>query len=708
MDIIIDDKSVKAVPGETILELAQRAGIYIPNLCSSQGVCGQQGMCRLCVVEIMTTGGIKLVESCAYIIDEEMKVRTSTPLIDGIRRSMLNLLIGRGDLTPADLAELVQFAEEHQNRIHESGFSLYLSAANEILPNIFQQGLEDNPQLAYIIINRQGIIREINQTYLDIMGIDINQVLGKHIIEVVPNSRLLEVMETGCTDQAEYWALDDRHDSIVNRVPLVINGQIVGALGYSLFLDMSSARIFMNKMKEREKEFNSFIQGLLENPYLAYIIVDRAGYITAINQAALDTLGLEKDTSMGKYILDVLPNSELPDILKTGRIDRAELYTYNGREAIINRMPITQNGEIIGAVGYSLFLDMSGAKLFTKRLQEMEKQLKNYKDEINELYHAKWTINDLAGNSPAFSWIRNMVGRMSFTTSTVLITGESGTGKEIVAQAIHNSSHLKYGPFIRVNCVALPESLLESELFGYEEGAFTGAKKGGKPGKFELASGGTIFLDEIGDMPLTMQTKLLSVLQEKVIERIGGTKPIPINVRVIAATNRDLEQMVKEAEFRGDLYYRLNVVRLDLPPLRNRMEDLPLLVNDLIKRINMKLGTNISSISPQALEQLQCYEWPGNVRELENILERAVNLAFMNGETILNMTHFSSLFKASLGDSIQMELGVSTLPDTLEKIEREMINQALAKTGGNKNKAAKMLGIHISALYRKLDKYEQN
>lgn len=706
MEIIIDERCVEGIPGETILELAQRSGLYIPNLCSSNGICGKDGLCRLCVVEIKTPSCVKLVESCSYKIDEEMEVRTSTPLIDGIRRSMLNLLIGRGDLTPAALAELVQFAEEHNNRVDESGFSLYLSAANEILPNIFQKGLEENSQLAYIIINKKGIIREINQTYLDIMGLKIKDVLGKHILEVVPNSELLEILETGRIDQAAFWTING-HDTIVNRVPIVINGQIVGALGYSLFLDMSAARIFMKKMQGREKELYDFVQGLLENPYLAYIIVDRTGHITAINQAALDTLGLEKSDSVGKYISEVLPNSELPEVLKTGRIDQAELYSYNGVDAIVNRMPITHDGEVIGAVGYSLFLDMTGAKLFTKRLQEMEKQLKHYKEEINEIYNAKWTVGDLAGNSPAFTWIRNMVGRMSFTTSTVLITGESGTGKEIVAQAIHNSSMLRHGPFIRVNCVALPENLLESELFGYEEGAFTGAKKGGKPGKFELASGGTIFLDEIGDMPLTMQTKLLSVLQEKVIERVGGTKPIPIDARVIAATNRDLEKMVKEAQFRGDLYYRLNVVRLDLPPLRDRMEDLPLLVNDLIKRINTKLGTNITGISPQAMEQLESYAWPGNVRELENLLERAVNLAYMNRESVLNMIHFSSLFKGTLGDNIPMNSGVSTLSDTLEKIEKEMIYQALAKTGGNKNKAAKLLGIHISALYRKLDKYGQ-
>ncbi|MGI6436083.1 MAG: sigma 54-interacting transcriptional regulator [Syntrophomonadaceae bacterium] len=246
---------------------------------------------------------------------------------------------------------------------------------------------------------------------------------------------------------------------------------------------------------------------------------------------------------------------------------------------------------------------------------------------------------------------------------------------------------------------------MESELFGYEEGAFTGAKKGGKPGKFELAKGGTIFLDEIGDMPLTMQTKLLSVLQERVVERVGGNSPIPINARIVAATNRDLEDLVAKREFREDLYYRLNVVRLRIPPLRKRMDDLPLLVHDLLTRINRNLETSVNRISASALQLLQRYSWPGNIRELENLLERAVNLASMNSETCLNPDHFPSL---SVEDVKQIKIPHELqqgLTETVEMIEKEIITQALNKTGGNRTKTAKALGIHSSALYRKLEKY---
>lgn len=703
MNIVINGEKVAATPGETILEAAQRAGINIPNLCSASGVCSEKGFCRLCTVEIKTSSGVRLVEACTCPITEEISVRTSSRLIEGIRRSMINLLIGRGDISPEELARMINAG---QTDIIDVARYLGPDSPETQLSSIFQKGLEDNPQLAYIIVNRNGRIREINQTYLDIMGIGLEDALGKHILEVVPNSELPETLATGRTDQAAFWTING-HDTIVNRVPIIRDGEIVGALGYSLFLDMSAARIFMNKMQEREKEFTDFLEGLLENPCLAYVIVDRDGFVTAINQASLDILEMSKAGAIGRHITEVMPNTELPEILKTGRVDRAELFTVNGRDTIVNRMPITREGEIVGAIAYSLFLDMSGAMLLTRRLQEMEKQLKQYKEEINAMYSARWSIDDMVGDSPSFSWIRSVVGRMSFTSSTVLITGESGTGKEIVAQAIHNCSRLKHGPFIRINCVALPENLLESELFGYEEGAFTGARKGGKPGKFELACGGTIFLDEIGDMPLSMQTKLLSVLQEKVIERVGGTTPIPIDVRVIAATNRDLEQMISEGSFRSDLFYRLNVVRLDLPPLRGRLEDLPLLADSILKRINHKLGTNIEGVSTRALDQLEQYHWPGNVRELENLLERAVNLAYMNQEKYLSIAHFASLFASSQFATGKAEDAPATLPETLQQVEKEMISQALAKTGGNKNRAAKSLGIHVSALYRKLEKYGQ-
>lgn len=704
MKITIDKQQVEATPGETILQTAKKAGIRIPNLCQHQA-CGGKGLCRICIVEVKAGNETGLVESCTYPVMDNISVRTSSPLIDDIRRSMISLLIGKGDIAPVDVAETVGAAPTDLWLQDLDNLMPYQnSRSSRKGPGILWEGLLTNPYMAYIIVDENGYIKTINKTCLERMEIKLEDAVGRYISDVVPNSELPKILETGRTDRAEFWPING-HDTIVSRVPLTKDGKVVGAVAYSLFLDMSGARIFMNKLQEREKEFNDFLQGLLENPYLAYIIVDQDAVITAINQATLEILEMEKADAMGKHILDIVPNSELPQIIKTGRTDRAEFWPINGRDTVVCRLPITKEGNIIGAIGYSLFLDKSGAKILSQKIMEMEKQLNQYKDELCEIYSARWTLADLIGNSPAFAGVRSIVERLSFTTSTVLITGESGTGKELVAQAIHNNSICSSGPFIRINCVALPENLMESELFGYEEGAFTGAKKGGKPGKFELAAGGTIFLDEIGDMPLTMQTKLLAVLQEKVIERVGGTKPIPVDVRVIAATNQDLEKLVVENKFRGDLYYRLNVVRIDMPPLRGRLEDLPLLVDTLISRINHKLGTNIERISAPAMELLQNYPWPGNVRELENLLEQAINLAFMNQERTLGNLHFPTLIGSSLVEITQMEHQQIGLTELVQNLEKEMILQALNKSGGNKFQAARILSLNISALYRKMRKY---
>lgn len=570
------------------------------------------------------------------------------------------------------------------------------------------EGLIESPYMFYVIVDRDGYITAMNQTYLDILEMKKADVVGQHIMDITPDSGLPEVLRTGRIDKADIWSVKGR-DTIVSRFPIIKNGEIIGAIANSLFLDMSGAKVLMKKLQETEKEFSAILEGLIESPYMAYVIVDKEGFITVMNQTFLDILEMKMDEVIGRYVLEVLPHSELPEVLKTGRIDKADIWPIRGRDTIVTRMPIFKNGEIMGAIGQSLFLDMSAAKILTKKIQDMEKELHLYKNEVSQIYSAKWKFENLIGTSREFLTAKSIARQLSQSVSTILITGESGTGKELFAQAIHNESARRSSPFVRINCAALPENLLESELFGYEEGAFTGAKKGGKPGKFELAKGGTIFLDEIGDMPLTMQTKLLVVLQEKIIERVGGTNPIPIDVRVIAATNRDLEQMVSKQEFREDLYYRLNVVRLNIPPLRNRLEDLPWLVEDLITRISNCLNTPPRQMAPEALKILREYTWPGNVRELENLLERAINLANMSDASCITAEHFPSLL-APTGERKYSKIeildnGQTTLPGLIEKIEKHMIMQVLQETGGNRAQTAKTLGIHSSALYRKISKY---
>lgn len=451
------------------------------------------------------------------------------------------------------------------------------------------------------------------------------------------------------------------------------------------------------------EEFIHILNGMIQNPYMGIIIVDKDGFIRIINQTYLDILGMKEEDVLGRHVLEVTPHSKLLDVLKTGEVHLADHWPVNGHDTIVARMPIEKDGEIIGAIGKSLFLDISGARTLTRKLQQMERELNIYKEEVRQSYQAKWQFCDIVGRNPAFNTVLQIAQQLSHTTSTVLITGESGTGKELFAHSIHNASARQSQPFVRVNCAALPDNLLESELFGYEEGAFTGARKGGKPGKFELANGGTIFLDEIGDMPLSMQTELLTVLQEREVERIGGTNPIPVNVRIIAATNRDLEEMVNRREFREDLFYRLNVVRLVIPPLRERLDDIPFLVGDLMARINRRLNTRVATISDEAMQLLLSHHWPGNVRELENLVERAMILADMNDEPKLLLKHFPSLAPETVTESGEdSRMG---LTEALERMEKRMIQQALEQAGGVKSQAAKLLGIHCSALYRKLEKY---
>ncbi|MCK9918298.1 sigma 54-interacting transcriptional regulator, partial [Microbacteriaceae bacterium K1510] len=287
---------------------------------------------------------------------------------------------------------------------------------------------------------------------------------------------------------------------------------------------------------------------------------------------------------------------------------------------------------------------------------------------------------------------KELAQKVAKSDTTILITGESGTGKELFAHAIHAASRREMGPFIRVNCAAIPDTLLESELFGYEEGAFTGAVRKGKKGKFELADRGTILLDEIGDMPLPLQAKLLRVLQEKEVERVGSTRPMSIDVRVIASTNRDLAGRIKEGTFREDLYYRLNVVNISIPPLRERPEDLPKLVGDLLLHLMDATGIVVSEVDSDVWGALRSHSWPGNVRELRNVLERALHV--MEGER-LKAEHLT----ISMPDGRIQSNAVSTLKESLELAEIEAIKRALVAAGGNKLAAAKLLAISKSGLY---------
>lgn len=328
--------------------------------------------------------------------------------------------------------------------------------------------------------------------------------------------------------------------------------------------------------------------------------------------------------------------------------------------------------------------------------RRLEKDIVQLKERLQERYEFANIIGNSGPMQEVFSLIRKVVN----ADSTILIYGESGTGKELIAQAIHTNSRRRDKPFIKLNCVAIPESLLESELFGHEKGAFTGAIDK-KPGKFELANGGTIFLDEIGDMTLATQAKILRVLQEREFERVGGTKTIKVDVRVIAATNKDLSQAIQGKEFREDLYYRLNVVSIQLPPLRERKEDIPLLVEHFLAKYNAKFGKTVKGVTKEVMERLYSYSWPGNVRELENAIERAVIMAHNDLITPdLLSIQFQGLEEVPVSIS-----SAQSLRETILALEKKMLLQALKEAQGVQARAAKILGLSERSLWHLVKKH---
>ncbi len=353
------------------------------------------------------------------------------------------------------------------------------------------EAILDNPHMACVLVDENAIIRFMSQTYLEWLNKKSKyDVIGKHILEVTPHSRLPEIIKTGNVDTIDLWAVNDR-ETIITRYPLIRNGKIIGAIGQTIFLDSTGAKLLMKQLHTMEKEYATVSEVLVQSPHMVYVIVDKDGIITFMNQTYLDLLEMKKEEVVGKHVLEITPHSKLPEILRTGQIHPVDTWTINGRDTIITCSPIIKNGDISVAVGRIIFLDMSQAKSLVNKLLETERN-----SIITRKNSARFTgpggiLTTLLGSVTNF-FLQSMAEQLAHTSSTILITGESGTGKELFAQAIHNQSE-REGPFVRVNCAALPEHLLESELFGYEEGAFTGAKKGGKPASLNWPRAGPYF-----------------------------------------------------------------------------------------------------------------------------------------------------------------------------------------------------------------------
>jgi PAS domain S-box-containing protein len=450
-----------------------------------------------------------------------------------------------------------------------------------------------------------------------------------------------------------------------------------------------------NDLKQfyQKSKRNKLLEALLESIPEGVEIADEKGNILYVNENLEKITGFKKDARIGKNVFDVNPKSLLARALREKKEIRDTLTTAPEmmNEVVASASPIYSENEIIGAI--VLLKDISEVINLGKKLD----QTTNY---LNEMYnrnseHYKFT--DIIGRSPEIQNVIQLAKRVAPMDSTVLIEGENGTGKELFAHSIHESSLRVDKPFFRVNCAAIPEHLLESEFFGHEKGAFTGASHT-KVGLFELANGGTLFLDEIGDMPLLLQSKLLRVLQEREIRRIGGSKTIKVDVRIITATNRDLTEMVKKGSFREDLYYRINVITLRIPPLNERIEDIKELTNYFIQKYNKKFRKKIKGIEPSAMRVLLEHSWPGNVRELENVMEYAILTADYEMLTIENI-------RAKISKTNHHPTEEEIIP--LHEMESRLIKHALQIFGESmegKKQAAKALGISLATLYNKLKK----
>ena len=440
-----------------------------------------------------------------------------------------------------------------------------------------------------------------------------------------------------------------------------------------------------------------------------FVTIDMEGKVTYINKQICDFCNLDYDTALGKHINELFPFSkQMETIEKKQNFSKTEFYFYEDRFSASTRHPLYKDGEMVGAVEYDIFEDMQVVETFVNHYIDLDEELKYYRDEAKKYLGGKYTINNIIGDSYVMRELKEKIKYVARGGSTVLVTGETGTGKELVAHAIHNLSKRKLKNFININAAALPEQLVESELFGYEPGAFTGASDKGKKGKFELANNGTLFIDEVHQMPLSLQPKLLRVLQEREIDKIGSEKSIPVDVRIITATNRDPKELVDEGSLREDLYYRLNVVQLHVPALRERREDIVPIASHFIELNNNKFGKNIKHIDSGAKRLLTEYDWPGNIRELQNILEKSMNYVEAESDTLCSEHLDFGLAEATSYKLDQLKGHDRPIDEVLRRAERTLIMQTLERFDGNKTKAAEYLQITRTLLYQKMKRLNIN
>ena len=440
---------------------------------------------------------------------------------------------------------------------------------------------------------------------------------------------------------------------------------------------------------------------ILESIYNGIMVTDAEGYITHFNKPYGQFLELDPDEQIGRHCTEVIENTRMHIVAQTGKAEINQTQWIKGQNMVVQRIPIWQDGKVIAVFGQVMFKDIKDVSKLANKLSMLESKVKLYEEELITLRSTRYTFDSIIGTSQAITILKKEALNAATNQFPVLITGDSGTGKELFAQAIHHASPRKLYPFVRINCSAIPKDLLESELFGYDKGAFTGAKAEGKPGKFEIANHGTVFLDEIGDLPLEMQPKLLRVVEEKEFERVGGTRMIRSDFRVIAATNQNLEKMLSDGRFRKDLYYRLNVIPLQIPPLRERRNDIIPLARHFMHQMAQEAVLPEINIGAEAKKALMRHDWPGNVRELLNVLERTLSSIETNTIRLVDLPFYLHRTQKKPPQKNQ-----TSIREVQAMAEKEAIRYALKEANHNKVRAAKILGIHRTLLYKKMKKYK--
>lgn len=545
-----------------------------------------------------------------------------------------------------------------------------------------------------IIIDDSGYILRINPAAESMFGINSSSALGKHLNEVLPEIEILEEKRIGTKKMLRSVPV------IINQVPIIDNDEHIG---YSFaFLDTSDMEKIAQEL-ESVKELKTALDGVLDASSDGVFVSDIYGTIKYVNEQACDLISREQDKVIGRSIQSLLKTNDPMKIIKSGspEVDSCDI---GGRKCIVSHVPVRNgrqdNAEITGVVSTVYLNDNELTEEIVRKWAYLNEQLQYYRGELEKRTAKSSRFDQMVTYNSIFGKIKKEAGQIAQSTSTVLLTGESGVGKDMFARGIHEASPRSKNPFIKVNCVSIPETLFESELFGYAPGSFTGALKGGKPGYFEMADKGTIFLDEIGDMPLSIQAKLLQVLQEKEFMRVGGTSKQKVDVRIIAATNRDLREAIESKSFREDLFYRLNVIEFCLPPLRERPEDIVPLAESFITKYNSLLGARVTGINEEAKAVLESYSWPGNIRELENAIERAANYVWDHEIGVENLP--AQIVQMRKTPSITQ----SPYRNSMRDFEREMLIDVLKSVGGNKSAAARMLKLSRSAFYDRLAKYD--